>query len=64
MPAGEAANNIPDNIKDNNPDINWSGIIGMRNIIVYGYFNVDPEIIWSTIKKRLPELPGQIEDLL
>ena len=60
---GEAANNIPDKIKEINSDINWSGIIGMRNIIVHGYFTVDPEIIWSTIKNRLPELQEQIKDI-
>lgn len=60
---GEAAGKIPDKIKNKNPDINWSGIIGMRNIIVHGYFNIDPKIIWSTIKTRLPELIEQIKKL-
>lgn len=60
---GEAASKIPDEIKDKNPVINWSGIIGMRNIIVHGYFNIDPRIIWSTIEKRLPELLKQIGEL-
>ncbi len=60
---GEAASKIPEKIKDKNPDVNWSGIIGMRNIIVHGYFTIDPNIIWSTIKTRLPELLEQIKEL-
>ena len=33
---GEAANKIPKHIQDNHPEIDWAGIIGMRNIIVHG----------------------------
>ncbi len=63
MVIGEAAGKIPDEVKENNPDINWSGIIGMRNIIAHGYFIIDSDIIWLTIKERLPELLLQIESI-
>lgn len=62
MVIGEAAGRIPDTIRKNKPGINWSGIIGMRNIIAHGYFSVDPDIIWITITERLPELMKDIED--
>ncbi len=63
MIIGEAAVKIPEEIRGKRPDINWSGIIGMRNIIVHGYFMVDADIIWNTITLRLPELMAAIEDL-
>jgi uncharacterized protein with HEPN domain len=63
MIIGEAAGKLPEEIRDRNSDINWSGIIGMRNIIAHGYFNIDQDIIWLTIKKRLPELIAQIKSL-
>lgn len=58
---GEAANKIPESVQNNYPDIDWRGIIGMRNIIVHGYFKINPEIIWQTIQKRLPELLDRIK---
>ena len=63
MVIGEAAGKIPDEMKEKNSNINWSGIIGMRNIIAHGYFKVEPEIIWITIKERLPELAEKLECL-
>jgi len=63
MIIGEAAGKLPEEIREKNPDINWSGIIGMRNIIAHGYFIIDSDIIWLTIKERLPELMTQIESL-
>ena len=60
---GEAATKIPVDIRNKKSDINWSGIIGMRNIIAHGYFSVDPDIIWTTITERLPELMEDMKDL-
>jgi uncharacterized protein with HEPN domain len=64
MIIGEAAAKIPDNVREKNPDINWSGIIGMRNIIVHGYFAIDSEIIWITVKEKVPELMKMIDRIV
>jgi len=37
----------------NYPAIPWRQIIGLRNILAHQYENVDPEIIWSVIKRHL-----------
>lgn len=34
----------------------------MRNIIVHEYFGVDVEILWATIKNRLPELKKALKN--
>jgi uncharacterized protein with HEPN domain len=57
---GEAAVKIPDEIKNEHPDIDWRGMIGMRNIIAHGYFKIDPKIIWDSINKDLPILLNAI----
>jgi uncharacterized protein with HEPN domain len=36
----------------------------MRNALAHGYFNVDLEIVWTTIERDLPELEVLIRDLL
>ena len=39
-------------------------IVGMRNRIIHAYDAVDDEVIWAIIKKYLPDLKREIEDLL
>ena len=61
---GEAAKNIPEEIKSKNPEIAWSEAIGMRNKITHEYFGVDEDILWETIKEDLPTFKEQISELL
>ena len=53
---GEAANNISDATKGEWPEISWRSIIGMRNILVHGYFYVDADIAWKAVEEDLPPL--------
>ncbi len=61
---GEAAKNIPEEIKLKNSDIAWSEAIGMRNKITHEYFGIDEDILWKTIKEDLPVFKKQISELL
>ncbi len=53
---GEAAKHIPEEIKAKYPQIPWKDMAGMRDKLIHEYFGVDYEILWETIKKRIPEL--------
>ncbi len=50
---GEAANRIPEDIKNKYSGVEWSRIIGLRNILIHDYSNVDLEIIWDIIQKNI-----------
>ncbi len=42
----------------------YLGHIVMRNRVSHGYFTVDLEIVWKTIKRDIPELEEQAKRLL
>jgi len=53
---GEAAKNLPDEVRSASPAVNWAGAAGMRDIIVHRYFGLDSEIIWDAAKVHVPRL--------
>jgi len=61
---GEASKHIPKAVREKYSDIDWRAIIGMRNIIAHEYFGVRLQIIWKTLKERLPELKEAIEKII
>jgi uncharacterized protein with HEPN domain len=61
---GEAAKGVPEKIRRAYPDIPWREMAGMRDRLIHFYFGVDHELVWRTIKERLPEVKPQIEDIL
>ncbi len=61
---GEAVKNLPQDFKDNHPEIAWKEIAGMRNVLTHAYFEVSVERVWNTVQKDLPHLKEQIQNLL
>ncbi len=53
---GEAARHIPVDVRNAYPDVPWSKVVGMRDIVIHGYFGVDLEVIWKTVREDLPPL--------
>lgn len=49
---GEAAKNIPPEIKAKYSRIPWKRIAGMRDKLIHEYFGVDYETLWQTVKKK------------
>jgi uncharacterized protein with HEPN domain len=64
MIIGEAAKSVSDKTKAENNEIEWTQIVGLRNVLIHEYFGVMWEIVWNTIKKDLPVLKEQIEHIL
>ena len=59
----EAANRIPDDIRDKFQLVNWHRIRGFRNRIVHDYMGIDYEIVWEIIEKDLEELKNKIQEI-
>jgi uncharacterized protein with HEPN domain len=44
------------------PDIPWTSIAGLRNIVVHEYFRVNPELISDIVDNNLDQLAKALED--
>ena len=53
---GEAAARISDELKEELSAIPWRQIVAMRNRLIHAYFDIDPDIVWSTVTIELPAL--------
>jgi uncharacterized protein with HEPN domain len=61
---GEAASKLSEAILEEYPQGPWRKMIGMRNILVHQYFEIDTEIIWQVISVELPTLKSLIKSIL
>ncbi|MBF0456962.1 MAG: DUF86 domain-containing protein [Nitrospirae bacterium] len=61
---GEAAKNIPEEIKSLYPEIPWKEMIRMRDKLVHFYFGVKHELVWAAIKNRLPSIKPLLNKML
>jgi len=68
MIVGEAATRIVADHQafiEAHPNIAWRSIRGMRNRIAHGYFDLDLDVVWQTVRVELPKLMkhlGNIQD--
>lgn len=46
------------------PEIDWKGVMGMRDIIAHHYFDIDASIVFDVIKNNLPEVKVVIDKML
>ena len=61
---GEAVKNVSIDFREKYSDLPWKKIVGMRDKLIHGYFNVDVERVWNVIIDDIPVLKKQIEDII
>jgi uncharacterized protein with HEPN domain len=61
---GEAAKNIPEEIRNQMPEVPWRELIGMRNRLVHGYFGINNQILWHVVVVEIPKLQSSLEHIL
>ncbi len=57
----EDAKKLTAEYRDNNPQIPWNDIYGLRNRIVHDYGNVDFTIVFETLKNDIPNVLKLLE---
>jgi len=50
---GEAAKNLSEDVRAEFPEIDWSGMIGLRNILVHRYQEIDYLELWTIVNRKL-----------
>ncbi|MGH3930202.1 MAG: HepT-like ribonuclease domain-containing protein [Pseudonocardiaceae bacterium] len=61
---GEAVSHLSEDLRARYPDIPWRSIIGMRHILVHGYFEVDLDLVWQVVENELDKLKATITSAL
>ena len=60
---GEAAKNVSLDVRSINQHIPWTEMARMRDKLIHGYFGIDEDVVWKTIKEDLPEILPLISKL-
>ena len=61
---GEAANRVPEEVRNRHPDLPWLQMIAARNRLIHGYDSVDFDILWAIIQNDLPALIVRLKKIL
>lgn len=60
---GEASARLSAGLRDGHPEVPWSAMRGMRNVLIHGYATVDLVSVWKTLEHDVPNLHRQVTAL-
>lgn len=60
---GEAASRVDVSFQRKHPEIPWAEMTAMRNRLIHAYFDIDLNVVWTTVQSELPKLITQIEKM-
>ena len=61
---GEAASRVSADVRVRCPSIPFAKIVSMRNRLIHAYFDVDLNIVWTTVEEDLPLLLPALDSAL
>jgi len=64
MQIGELVGNLSEELKKDYSEIPWRNIKDMRNLYAHAYSLVDNELVWSTLKKDIPEFNEKCSEIM
>jgi uncharacterized protein with HEPN domain len=61
---GEAASKVTAETRGEMPCLPWTSIVGMRHRLVHAYFDINRDILWTTVTEAVPPLAEQLKTFL
>jgi len=61
---GEAARRLSVEFCQSHPDIDWAGLVGLRNILAHRYDQIRCDRIWDILESNLPTILKRLQALL
>ncbi|MGH3799554.1 MAG: HepT-like ribonuclease domain-containing protein [Pseudonocardiaceae bacterium] len=53
---GEAAKHVSNDLRASHPEVPWSAATRMRDRLVHHYFDINLDVLWTTVTDDLPRL--------
>lgn len=60
----EAVKQVPSDIRDRHPDVEWRKLAGLRDVVIKQYFGIDEELIWDVVTTRIGPLRTRMKAIL
>ncbi|MGB3298845.1 MAG: HepT-like ribonuclease domain-containing protein, partial [Phormidesmis sp.] len=64
MIIGEATKRLSPEFREQNPELPWSDMAGVRDILAHQYDRLDFNLMWNVIKISVPNMLEKIAPLL
>ena len=61
---GESASRTSDELRIQQPQLPWTKIIGMRNVLVHNYWAIEQDEFWEAVQNHIPALITELERLI
>ncbi len=61
---GEATKHLSEELQSSHDEVPWSKMARMRDRLIHGYFDVDVEIVWTTVTRDIPLLLDHLERIM
>lgn len=61
---GEASRKIPEETRQQYPQVPWRKMSGMRDKLIHEYHGVDIDTVWQTLQEDIPPLKDMIQEII
>lgn len=60
----ESTQRLSEPLKASQPQVDWRGLAGFRNVLTHGYLDIRLERVWAVLEQDLPTLKAAVEEML
>jgi uncharacterized protein with HEPN domain len=61
---GEAVKNLPGDLRQAHPEVDWQSAAGMRDVLIDAYHGTSERVIWDTVTGNMPRFEEQVRAIL